>query len=361
MKYAEFFSGTYDEARSRFRAAVEKAGGDHKGYEIGVDGPNGTGLTIDMARIGPDTAERVLVLSSGTHGVEGFFGSAAQLAALARAAGDEALPEGVALVLIHAMNPYGFAYVRRVNEDNIDLNRNFLTEDQSHEGTDPAYRKLDPMLNPESPPGGLEFFFGRTVINIVRHGYRALKNAVVQGQYDFPQGLFYGGKKPTATVNLLDEHLPTWVKDAKRVIHLDWHTGMGKWGTYILGTSRSIDDPETEWLKERFGAQSVEALDPSGVLYEIRGVLGSWLEARFPDREYHCLLAEFGTYPSLKMLRALRQENRAHHWGEPEDPHTEIAKRELKEAFAPADSAWRESAITQALGIVDQAISALTA
>src|SRR3546814_17702236 len=60
----------------------------------------------------------------GTHGVEGFCVSGAQIGHF-RYRLFEAMPAGTRAVMIHAINPYGFAWLRRVTEDNVDLNRNF--------------------------------------------------------------------------------------------------------------------------------------------------------------------------------------------------------------------------------------------
>ena len=58
----------------------------------------------------------------------------------------------VALVFIHAVNPYGFSQLRRVNEDNVDLNRNF--RDFSHPpARNAAYAEVHAMMVPaEWPP-----------------------------------------------------------------------------------------------------------------------------------------------------------------------------------------------------------------
>ena len=55
-------------------------------------------------------------------------------------------------VLLHALNPYGFAWLRRVNEHNVDLNRNFLLPGEAYRGSPAGYAALDPLLNPKSPP-----------------------------------------------------------------------------------------------------------------------------------------------------------------------------------------------------------------
>jgi hypothetical protein len=66
----------------------------------------------------------VLWINSATHGVEGFCGSGVQIGMMARG-WHRRLPDNVALLLTHAINPHGFAWVRRVTEDNVDLNRKF--------------------------------------------------------------------------------------------------------------------------------------------------------------------------------------------------------------------------------------------
>ncbi|MFP6687387.1 MAG: DUF2817 domain-containing protein [Polyangiaceae bacterium] len=358
-RFASSFSPDYRTARTRFRKSAESLGCRHAGVEIGAEGPNGEALTIDFARFGPKDADQLLVVSCGTHGVEGFFGSAVELAMLEQRLPERRLPEGVALLFVHAVNPYGFSHIRRVNEDNIDLNRNFMLDGDAFEGADPGYTAFDSMLNPTSPPGGVDPFVLRAALNIARHGMPAMKNALVQGQYEYPKGLFYGGKGPSASQRILKSELPEWVGSAQRVVHLDLHTGMGKWETYVLAVSRSIDDPSTRWLKKHFGDDKVEALDPNGVLYEIRGVLGTWLQSLFGDISYHCMLAEFGTYNPLRMISALRAENRAAHWGSPGDAQFSRAKHGLKEAFAPASASWRDHTVATALELVEQGLVAL--
>ena len=132
------FSPDYATARARFRAAAEAKGWVLQALPIAAEGPRGIELTIDVARLGPENPRRVVVVSSGTHGVEGYFGSAVQLALLEGAWADVDLPDDTGLLLVHAVNPYGFAWNRRVNEDNVDLNRNFLLAAEGFEGVDPG-------------------------------------------------------------------------------------------------------------------------------------------------------------------------------------------------------------------------------
>src|SRR5688572_7001224 len=125
MQLHSFFSGDFEDARKRFREAVEKARGTWAPYPIAARGPRDEELTIDVASLGNVAAERVVVVSGGLHGPEGFFGSAVQTAWLAKRKA-AALPESLRILLLHALNPFGFAWRRRWNESNVDLNRNFL-------------------------------------------------------------------------------------------------------------------------------------------------------------------------------------------------------------------------------------------
>jgi len=118
----KYYSPDYFSAKQRFLAACNRVGLAHQSLPIHAPSPNSEPLTIDIAVAGSEKPTLALVVSSGVHGIEGFFGSAVQLAFLEQLAPDWQPPEGAALVFLHALNPYGFAWQRRFNEDNVDLN-----------------------------------------------------------------------------------------------------------------------------------------------------------------------------------------------------------------------------------------------
>lgn len=349
------FSPDYRLARQRFRDAARAAGFALEEHPIEQEGPRGEVLTIDVARKGPPRPRSVLAVSSGTHGVEGFFGSAVQLAWLESGA---ALPAEDAALLIHAVNPFGFAWVRRVNEDNVDLNRNFLCAGQTYEGCDPGYREVEALLNPPTPPGGFEAFYARTLWAIATRGLGTMKAAMVSGQYAYPKGLFFGGSGPSRSQQILGEHYPRWVGGAQRLVQIDLHTGLGAFGSHVLAIEAPDPGEKVERLRRTFG-DDVHGLDPSGVLYPIRGVLGDWVEERLPGTDVACMLAEFGTHPILRVLAALRAENRVWHWGDRETPAGRRAVADFKEAFCPASGRWRSSVVASGLDILAQAGAAL--
>ncbi len=162
MALADFFSADYRSARARFVSAADRLGWRREAHDIGSSGPAGESLSIDTALLGNPFPENVVIVSSGLHGVEGFFASAVQLAFLDQQAARIALPSNAAIILIHGLNPFGFAWRRRWNEHNVDLNRNFLTDysfldrDPDYQESRDAYARLYPLLNPSSPPSRIE-------------------------------------------------------------------------------------------------------------------------------------------------------------------------------------------------------------
>ena len=192
-----WFSADYTEARARFRAAAEQAGAALSVHRNpNARQPDGNDLTTDVARLGPAPGEAatVLIASSGTHGVEGFCGSGCQVGMLETGSID-LLPKGCALVLVHAINPYGFAWLRRVTEDNIDLNRNNLDHSAGHPAN-PKYAEVHDWLTPRDWHGpGREEADAAIAAYIAERGLFAFQEAVSGGQYDYPDGLFFGGRR----------------------------------------------------------------------------------------------------------------------------------------------------------------------
>jgi hypothetical protein len=355
-----FYSSSYSASRERFLLAAKRRKLELASYPIDQAGPDGSPLSIDVARLGPARPRQVLVVSSGTHGVEGFFGAAVQLALLDGLFAERRLPEHLGLVLVHAINPYGFAHRRRVNEDNIDLNRNFLLSGRPFSGAPEVYRALDPLLNPKAPRSAFEPFLAVAALQIARHGFSALKNAIAQGQYEFPEGVFFGGAGPAQTQRILSHHAAEWLGEPERVIHVDFHTGLGKWASYALCIDQPVGGPRIAQLSRELGAPFVQGYEPSGVLYEIQGGLGRWLEERFAATQYDCLLAEFGTYSALRVLQGLRAENYVHLHARNDARLYERTKRELVELFCPASPIWRARVLEQGVRVVAQALTALS-
>ena len=357
-----FFSNTYAEARRRFVDAARAAGATLRAYAI--DAASADKLTIDVAILGADHSPAVVV-SSGVHGVEGYFGSAVQLALLERLK-DARERKNIRYVLIHGVNPYGFAHSRRVNEDNVDLNRNFMTNHNAYVGAPAGYARLDGFLNPQSPPSRLEPFKLRALWNIWRVGLQPLKEAVAGGQYEFPQGLFFGGKAPSASTRIVQNNCDAWLAASQPVLHIDLHTGLGANGGYKLLLNEAVDSAHYAWYAATFGAESIEPLTQrDGTAYRVSGPFGLWMQHHFQARDYryryHFVGAEFGTYDVIRVLGAMRAENRAHYYCSRNSPAYQRAQQAFRECFCPASPAWRTRVVESGLRIIEQGAHAIAA
>lgn len=358
--YLNAFSPNYFAARSRFRSLALAANARLECHAIEAKASNGEELTIDVATLGAIAPQKVIVVSSGLHGVEGFFGSAVQIALLKGTNLKDNLPADAALVMLHGLNPYGFAEVRRTNEDNIDLNRNFLLAGATYRGCPPDYPKFDRFFNPISRRSRLDLFYLKALWLIGRYGMNSLKNTLPVGQYEFAKGLFFGGHFPSKTQTILDTYLPHWLGNSTEIVHLDFHTGLGNKGTYQLFVEDSLKSPKVKFLQHHFGKQAILAADSSPDIYTMRGTLGKWIEAKFPQKNYQFLTAEFGTYSVIEVVKALRAENFAHWWGDRDTPFYRRSKQQLLEIFAPKEPRWRNKVVEQGIDLVQKAIALLS-
>lgn len=349
-----YFSESYETSRRRFREEAKCRGWRLRHHPIAAAGPGGETLTIDVAVRGADAPSSTLVASSGLHGVEGFFGSAVQLQLLQTDVVDS-LPPSTRVVLIHALNPYGFAWLRRVNEDNVDPNRNFLLPDQEYAGRPDLYHRIEPLLNPPSPPGRYDLFLLHAAGASLRFGFGALKQAVAQGQYEYAKGLFFGGRHKCESADIFERNFHDWVGRASRVLHLDFHTGLGKSADYKLLIGYALDAPQRAWLEGGFGQDRIEDNDPAKTSYECKGDLGYWCRRRYSDGDYYYLCAEFGTAHPLLVLSALRSENQLHHWQNGAATPDHWAKRLLVDRFCPRSRKWRQTALENARQLIQTA------
>ena len=329
-----YFSETYETARQRFLDAIHRAGGRLHSYTLdpGATAP----LTMDVGVVGAESGP-TLVISSGLHGVEGFAGSAIQLAWLDHFVRSNENKNSMRIVLIHGINPYGFANLRRVNEENIDLNRNFLIPPEIYAGSSEGYRRLNPFLNPPSSPSKFELFKLRVLWNIVRFGLPKLKESIACGQYEFPQGLFFGGQRAGWSTQVVKQHCDEWLGSATNIVHVDIHSGLGPFGSYKLLVTDRHPDENLAWYQATYGAETVEMLaKPGGTAYQASGVF--WNMDAEPLQQIASIIRwvlSLGRYDVVRILAALRAENRAHHYASPESSVYQQAKRELFECFCP--------------------------
>ena len=243
MGAPERFSSSYSVARGKFLEAANAAGAKIDSVQNPHAGPTGEPLFTDVAFLGAEDAKRILVVSSGTHGVEGFAGSGIQTGLLRDGIGSR-LPTGISFLMIHAINPYGMAHLRRFTEDNVDLNRNFRDHTKPHP-ENPSYATLADVISPQSLSFWAEVVsWSRLLWFRVTAGKAASQAAVSGGQYSYPDGLFYGGTFDTWSNKTVRSIVRRYLSRASQVVFIDVHTGLGAFGAAEVILHVPEDSPE---------------------------------------------------------------------------------------------------------------------
>ncbi len=338
------FSHDYTTAAARLHAAASSW--RHTRYPHPLQGPAGEALATDVYRLGSTSAARLLIVNSSTHGLEGMLGSAAQLAFV------ESLPPpgpDLAIVLIHALNPHGFAWRRRVTEDGVDMNRNFIDFSEPLP-ENPLYQRLAAEVDPESWPDLPVAHLTTTL---------PLRQAVHAGQYENPRGSFFGGHQPTWSRRTLEAIYQAEGGQAGTIQLLDLHTGAGPWAV----TEMFVAEPAASGIARSWfpGAEAFVMADrprfgdPTGV----PGLVISSLRRAFPDRTTIASLTECGTYADERPVSVIRRSTYAMHHG---IDGTTLGQRwaaEAQDAFCPADPSWRRFSLAGVLERLNQAVAAL--
>jgi hypothetical protein len=373
------FSDTYQEARALFRQAAADTGCELHALTVYEN------YTIDIAVL-PGDLPGLTVHTSGVHGVEGYAGSAVQIAFL------EAILSSIAsttkpvkvelptLIFIHAFNPVGMAHYRRTNEHNVDLNRNALTKSewQSYAADHynrANYERFDSYLfNPARAPtlmsSAVEFWV-RALIAIQHHGLQTLKAAMVGGQYHQPRGIVYGGTEVEPSTRLVEDFMKDYLSKheellTQTVTWMDVHTGIGPLGedTMMTRPESSIwpaKDPAkefSEWFPNShspFDATSATAANVVQGYEQVKGITADYFENLFTaDQKPLLTIQEFGTKPNVLVGHALVIENMAHHYSGP-DEAIQWAQRTTRRAFYPANAFWRRQVLERGLRALFQA------
>jgi len=360
MSISSNFSQTYAEARAKFIAAAEAVHLDVQSHPHPMLGRDGELLAMDVALDGPKDARSLLVISSACHGVEGFCGSGVQTLLLGDAGWRAAVrASGVAVLYIHALNPYGFSWWRRTTQENVDLNRNFHDFSQPLPAN-PGYDELAAVLVPPTWPPTDEVN-AVTTRYAQQHGMPALQAAVSGGQYDHPQGLFYGGRNPTWSHVTLRHVLRDHATRCARLGWIDLHTGLGPSGVGERIFACRDDAVALQRARAWWGEQVTSIYDGSSTSAPLKGLM--WLAAyeECAQAEYTAIALEYGTLPIMEMIHALRADQ----WAEvhPEAPAAQLAaiKQQTRDAFYTDTDEWKQRIAEQALDAAHGALRGLTA
>jgi hypothetical protein len=336
------FSESYAEARPKFCAAAAAAGGALRSWlNPKARGPNGEALYLDTARFGPRDAANMLVLIAGTHGVEGHCGSGAEIAWL-RTGGPAKLPPDTGALLVHAINPYGFAWSRRVTEDNVDLNRNFVDHDKAYPAN-PGYLEIAAAV---LPPEWTDAAHGETArvfdAYAQKHGAFGLQGAITAGQYTHPDGVFFGGERPTWSNRAIRAIAREELAAARRVGVIDFHTGLGPFGHGELICAVAPDAKSFARARAWYGDEMTSPESGTSTSAVVVGVMTDAFPQELPDAEVTSIAIEYGTYSVDAVLNALRADNWLHQRGDLGSPLGKAIKADIKERFFPSGDKWRE-------------------
>ena len=350
-----WFANSYAEAAGRFLIAcsnLQDAGHkiENERLEIGFTGPEGEPLCIDVAVVGSLESGKAILCSSGVHGVEGYPGSAIQLAIMDDLAKGEVF-EDHAVIFVHIVNPHGMAWWRRFNENNVDLNRNFLAAGQTYSGVPEGYENIREFINPQSPPPKKERWFKLKSLNLIRkYGFNNLKQWIAEGQYEFPQAIQYGGDCLQPGPELLLNWLDKTLQSISQIWAIDIHTGLGPSGFDTLLVSAGIDTDKFDHLDKLFPGH-VESLDPNaGVGYKIVGDLHQGLIDRYDSINWTAVTQEFGTFKPIQVLQASRAENRWTQWGKymtDLEARRHWSREQMLRTFNPKDEVWQQKIISR--------------
>ena len=348
------FAADFVAARARFRSAARRAGGTLQSYPLtSRTGPAGETLATDLAWFGNVAPKAVLIMTSATHGVEGHAGSALQ-AYVANSLARRRRSRALAIVLVHAINPYGFAFTRRVNEDNVDLNRNFVDfANLPPCGID--YRQVHPWLVPAAWAGPeRERTEAQLSALAAELGPRRFQQVVCEGQYEFPDGLFFGGLAPTwsnRTWRTMLSELPACVLS---VAHIDIHTGLGAYGHgEILFTLR--DETALQTAQGWYGDLGLQIHGTAGsAATGVFGTMNHAVAALAPQRRVCSISLEFGTVAFGRMLAAVRADNWLHVHGIVDSMHSARVKQELRACFCPDDLNWQSGLLERGMQVFER-------
>ncbi len=356
------FSESYAEARTRFIEAVDRADAPLESFENPTGlGPTGETLATDVALFGPADATKLLVLMSGTHGVEGFAGSGG-IVSMIESLRFAALPARTAVLAIHALNPYGFAWLRRANEDNVDLNRNAIDFDTVPPPS-ADFTSLAPHLVPRDwadlapAEAAIKTYIGA-------HGFRRFQEVVTGGQYADPDGLFYGGAAPVWSTRTFREIVSRYGRGKQRLALIDIHTGLGPCG-YGEPIYTGNDEHEASRVRDWYGPDvtAIYAGNSSSVI--VQGPLLNAVRSFFEDHETKpeitTLALEFGTVPEEIVLDVLRAEAWMHAHGAVnfDTPVGRALKRRFRDAFYVDTDFWKRSVVERIVEMTGNALAGL--
>ena len=354
------FPADYRQGRHEFVAACEHANIDViSRVNPDVQGRDGKPLFLDTAVIGPRDAKKALLLISATHGVEGYFGSGIQTGLMREGLAERA-PKDTKIVLLHALNPYGFSWDRRVNEDNADINRNCV--DFKHPPANTPYDDLQVEISPRDISDASMRAANRKLTEFLKaHGAFALQEAISKGQYKYPNGVYYGGAREAWSLKMLRDVFTESLAHLKELIVIDFHTGLGAFGAGEMITEDLPGSAPYKRAKAMWGDRVASSEAGESVSAPLSGTIDKAVATWLKGVELTFAALEVGTRDTRTVFNALRKDNWLHCFA-PErhkDPKANEIRLELRDAFYPDTAEWKRMVWSHGNEVVSSALAEL--
>lgn len=357
--YSEVFFDEYEDVRAHLTETVDalKAEGytvEFYSEPVGVEDD----LYIDNIYIpSKEKQTNLIVLTTGVHGIEGYIGSV-MLDVFWNEIYPDVNKDNTGVLVVANVNPYGMKYHRRYNENNVDLNRNFILDWNSFDMTvNKDYPKVDTFLGPENAMGNILWhearFYGSLVKEVLEDGADVISNALLGGQYEAAEGVYYGGNGDEAsTTYLKDVFKQTLESKYENIVHIDIHSGYGPRYNMVIFNSAFDTITEEESMK-LFNYGNVIAID-SEDFYPTTGDTTDYFyrlrEAMGNETGLFSTCFEFGTIgdsflDSIISMKYTIEENQNHWYPSSNATTNEIIKERYQELFYPTEKEWREKTV----------------
>lgn len=373
IAHADFFSDSYIEARSKFIHLSQKLQNLNHFIEVGaahIPSQIDPDLTLNYTYIPPtNSTNHLLVVTSGVHGPEAFVGSAIQVQLLHFMKNKRLKSTG--LLLIHSVNPYGFKYLRRASESNVDLNRNFVVDENIFFQTNSGYDKVKHLLENQESVSSLSKIWNRTVFGLLQllssgTNLADIIQAVGQGQYHSPRGLYYGGQAHEPQVALFKKLISHYALSYEKAAFVDLHTGIGKKTQLTLMTGMSTTDNSWSELTKIF-PQSTHAYyslynGSVSAPLSIYGDIVDLFSHTLKPKASFAFTAEFGTLGDdiitrLTSIHRVIVENQGFHHGYSSNKIKEKFDPLFLKVFNPPSDRWRKSTLQKSHKMFEQILS----
>lgn len=349
------FADTYRVARARFRKAAEAGGWALSSHPLA--GFEKDGLAADVAFSGNPSPRKLLVIVSGVHGVELMAGSGCQVKLMESDILAD-LADDIGVMLIHAINPWGAAHLRRANEHNVDVCRN--GPDFGGElPENPGYGALDTMLREPDSNQLLVTLRGQ----MDAMGPSSVVGSLMAGQYSHPAGFNFGGNAPSWSISLLESLIQKHSRDTDHSVVIELHSGLGDYAEGMIVCMQQA--PALARARRWFGPDVVSPFadqnpNASGPLHRPTGHTSVAYERAAVSGELTAVTVEFGTYAMQQNFEALIQD----HWlwfvaKAPGEQAAEEIRHQMLRAHLPDDPKWEAAVAVCCETVTRQALTGL--